>query len=138
MPVRKMRVEVYDEHGNRYKITFEGSVTREKALRLLDLVELLGGMPRTNPKWTERPSAHSKYDRVRLIIDEYFPIVWFSSGEVKSVYEKTFREPIGLSTVSTYLSRMANRGFLKKSGSRNHRSYRISPQIIKRMASSIP
>ena len=45
MPARKMRVELFDSEGNRYTIAFEGQVTRDKALRLLDLVELLGGMP---------------------------------------------------------------------------------------------
>ena len=42
MPARKMRVEVFDGSGNRYTITFQGQVTREKAIRLLELVELLG------------------------------------------------------------------------------------------------
>ena len=45
MPARKMRVELFDNDGNRYTIAFEGQVTRDKALRLLDLVELLGGVP---------------------------------------------------------------------------------------------
>ena len=45
MPARRMRVELFDSDGNRYSITFEGQITRDKALRLLDLVELLGGVP---------------------------------------------------------------------------------------------
>jgi hypothetical protein len=45
MPARKIRVELFDSDGNRYTIAFEGQVTRDKALRLLDLVELLGGAP---------------------------------------------------------------------------------------------
>ena len=126
-----MRVEVFDGHGNRYKITLEGGVKREKALRLFDIIELLGGMPGVHPKWTGRPSELSKYGRVRLIIDKHFPIVWFSSRDIQSVYEQEFRKPIGLSTVSTYLSRMAHRGFLMKAGKRNHRSYRIATKIMK-------
>ena len=43
MPARKMRVELFDNEGNRYTVAFEGQITRDKALRLLDLVELLGG-----------------------------------------------------------------------------------------------
>ena len=130
-------MEVFDEQGNRYKITFEGHVTREKALRLLDLIELLGGMPGINPKWTGRPSELSKYDRVRLIIDKHFPMVWFSSRDIQSMYEQELKRPIGLSTVSTYLSRMADRGFLMKAGNRSHLSYRIATKIMKRIASSI-
>ncbi|MFQ6081611.1 MAG: hypothetical protein ACE5OW_08090, partial [Candidatus Bathyarchaeia archaeon] len=90
-----------------------------------------------NPKWTGRPSELSKYDRVRLIIDKHFPVVWFSSREIQSMYKQEFRKPISLSTVSTYLSRMADRGFLVKAGNRNHRSYRIATKTMKRMVSSI-
>lgn len=104
MPTRKTRVEVFDENGNRYAITFQGCVTREKALRILDIVELLGGMRGFSPKWGRSISELSKYDKVRLVIDKHFPIVWFSSREVQFIYEEGFKEPISLSTVSTYLS----------------------------------
>lgn len=124
MPVKKMRVEVFDGAGNRYTITFEGNVTREKALRLLDLVELLGGMPSVNPNLLEATSTYSKFDKLRSMLDKHFPIVWFSSKDAQLVYEQEFKEPISQSTVSTYLSRMADRGVLTKSGASNHRRYR--------------
>jgi len=122
-------VEVFDGKGNRYTITFEGQVTREKALRLLDLVELLGGMPAGNPEWNRAASDLSKFDRVRLLIDRSFPIVWFSSRDVQSAYEQEFKEPISLSTVSTYLSRMADRGALAKNGMANSWRYRAMTKI---------
>ena len=56
MPARKMRVELFDSDGNRYTIAFEGQVTRDKALRLLDLVELLGGTPGEGPTVSTGPS----------------------------------------------------------------------------------
>jgi DNA-binding transcriptional ArsR family regulator len=129
MPVKKMRVEVFDGSGNRYTITFEGNVTREKALRLLDLIELLGGMPSVNPNLEETASAHSKFDKLRSILEKHFPIVWFSSKDAQLVYEQEFKEPLSLSTVSTYLSRLADRGVLAKSGTSNRRRYRIVTQL---------
>ena len=54
MPARKIRVELFDSDGNRYTIAFEGQVTRDKALRLLDLVELLGGAPSEGPNCRRR------------------------------------------------------------------------------------
>jgi hypothetical protein len=125
MPARKMRVEVYDGSGNRYTITFEGHITREKAVRLLDLVELLGGIPGGNPEWESTASKLSKFDRVRQVVEKHFPIVWFTSREVQPTYEQEFKKPIRLSTVSTYLSRMADRGILARSGMSNRRRYRI-------------
>jgi len=132
VPARKMRVKVSDDDGNRYTIAFQGRVTREKALRILDIVELLGGMRGINPKWSRDISELSKYDKVRLIIDKYLPIVWFSSREVHSIYGEEFKEPISLSTVSTYLSRMVERGVLMKNRVSGRRKYRMLTQIVKR------
>ena len=131
MPARKIRVELFNGSGDRYTITFEGQVTREKALRLLDLVELLGGVPTINPGWNRPTSELSKIDKIRLLVEKSFPIGWFSSRDVQSTYEEEFKEPISLSTVSTYLSRMADRGILIKNGTSNRRRYRTVTEISK-------
>jgi len=133
MPARKMRVEVYDENGNRYTITFEGSVTRDKALRLIDLVELLGGMPGVNPSRETLSPELSKFDKIRFILEKHFPIVWFSSKDVQSAYEQEFKEPASLSTVSTYLSRMADRGLLVKNKASNSLRYRVITETSQSM-----
>jgi len=131
MPAKKMRVEVFDGGGNRYTITFEGQVTREKALRLLDIVELLGGMPGVNPAESKTIAELSKQDKIRLLVERNFPIVWFSSRDAQNLYERELKEPINLSTVSTYLSRMAERGILASSRASNKRRYRIITQMVK-------
>jgi len=125
MPAKKMRVEVFDGNGNRYTVTFDGEVTRDKALRLLDIVELLGGMPGVNPGGSEPISDLPKLERLRLIVEKHFPIIWFSSKDVQTVYEQELKEPVNLSTVSTYLARMAGRGVLMKSGFSNSKRYRL-------------
>lgn len=130
-------MEVFDGSGNRYTITFQGQVTKEKALRLLDLVELLGGMPAGNPPWNRAASDLSKFDKVRLVIEKSFPIVWFSSRDIQSVYEQELKEPISLSTVSTYLSRMADRGALAKSRMSNRWRYRAMTKISQSTLSSM-
>ncbi len=123
MPAKKVRVEIFN-NGDRYTITFEGQVTREKALRLLDLVELLGGMP-TVPSSKRSVAELPKIEKVRLVAEKKFPIGWFSSRDVQAAYEEQFNEPILLSTVSTYLSRLADRNILIKGGASNQRRYRI-------------
>lgn len=125
MPAKKMRVEVFDGTGNRYTVTFEGQVSREKALRLIDIVELLGGMPGVNTGETEPVADLPKVDKIRIMVETHFPIVWFSSKDVQAVYEQELKEPIGLSTVATYLSRMAERGVLMKSAASNSARYRL-------------
>ena len=130
MPTKKMRVEIFN-NGDRYTITFEGQVTRDKALRLLDLVELLGGMPTVNPETSHSASEISKIEKVRLVAEKSFPIGWFSSKELQSAYENQFNEPIRLSTASTYLSRLADRGFFIKKRVSNQLRYRIMTAISK-------
>lgn len=137
MPARKMRVEVFDGSGSRYTVTLEGHITREKALRVLEIVELLGGIPtNTSSEWV--PVAQlSKIERVRMVVEKNFPIVWFSSRDVQIAYEQEFKEPINLSVVSTYLSRMSDRGFLMKKRVSNGHHYRIATLTSQRILSVV-
>ena len=129
MPARKMRVELFDGEGNKYSVAFEGQITREKALRLLDLVELLGGGVNPETNLTVSNNSLSKYEKVRTLIQRTFPIVWFSSKEVQVAYEQEFKEPISLSTVATYFARMANKGLLMKAGASNRLKYKFVQTI---------
>jgi len=125
MPAKKMRVEVFDGGGNKYTVTFDGEVTRDKALRLLDIVELLGGMPSVNRGEAKSISELPKLEKMRMIVEKHFPIVWFSAKDVQGVYEQELKEPVALSVVSTYLTRMAERGTLTKTGFSNGKRYRL-------------
>jgi hypothetical protein len=128
-----MRVELFDNEGNRYTVSFEGQITRDKALRLLDLVELLGGMP--NESTSQKPESLvtgvllSRFERVRSVIQKNFPLVWFSSRDIQSVYEQELKEPVNLSTVSTYLSRMTSKGLLLRTGESNNLRYKTVSTI---------
>ena len=133
MPARKMRVELFDSEGNRYTIAFEGQITRDKAIRLLDLVELLGGMPgeTVNPGISNVAATKnsSRFEKVRAVIQNSFPLIWFSSREVQSIYEQELKEPVSLSTISTYLARMASRGLLLRAREGNNLKYKVAPPV---------
>jgi predicted transcriptional regulator len=128
-----MRVELFDGEGNRYTVAFEGQITRDKALRLLDLVELLGGMPTEAPNRASENSPSllqlSRLEKVQAVIQKSFPLVWFSSRDIQSMYEQEMKEPIGLSTVSTYLSRLTAKGFLNRAGDGNNLKYKTVSKI---------
>jgi len=129
-----MKVEVFDSTGSRYTVTFEGNVTREKAVRLLDIIELLGGMPGVNPNETQLVSELSKLEKTHLIVEKHFPIIWFSSRDVQTVYEQELKEPVALSVVSTYLSRMSGRGILVKTTVGSSKRYRLASQRMQAAA----
>ena len=134
LPIRRMKVEVYDESGNRYVISFEGRVTRDKALKILDIVELLGGMPIGEP--IQYPQDVSKIEKVLLVVKKNFPIAWFSAREVQEAYEQETGEPISLSAVSTYLSRLANKGILIRIKKANRVSFRLASEEVKELVRS--
>jgi hypothetical protein len=125
-----MRVELFDGEGNRYTVSFEGQITREKAVRLLDLVELLGGVSGGTEARGNSPASlsnsFSKYEKVRMLVQRHFPMTWFSSKDVQTAYEQEFKEPISLSTVATYFTRMTNKGTLVKAGTSNRLKYRVA------------
>jgi len=133
VPARKIRVELFDSDGNRYTIAFEGQVTRDKALRLLDLVELLGGAPSETPTTNATPTMPnrvlSRFEKVQLVVQKNFPLIWFSSKEIQSTYEQELKEPVSLSTISTYLSRLASKGMLLRTGGPNNLKYKTAPSI---------
>jgi hypothetical protein len=127
-----MRVEVYDESGNRYIVTLEGRVTRKNALRILDIVELLGGMPGVASEFHDNLEL-PKIEKVRFVVEKHFPLVWFSARDIQSVYEKETKEPIGLSTISTYLSRLSDRGMLMRTKNSNRVLYKLISTDVKEL-----
>ncbi|MEM2150980.1 MAG: helix-turn-helix domain-containing protein [Candidatus Bathyarchaeia archaeon] len=129
MPVRKMKVEIYDESGDRYVISFEGRVTKEKAQKIFDMIELLGGIPVAEPPFSSQNL--SKIERVFFVVKKSFPISWFTAKEVQNAYEREVGEPISLSAISTYLSRLAERGLLMKRKDENRIFFKLVSQEIR-------
>jgi len=133
MPVNKMRVEIFDKEGNRYTVAFDGQITRDKTLRILDIAELLGGMSNEsqpiNSLTSSLPNVSSRFEKVQRVIQKSFPLVWFISKDVQLVYEQELKEPISLSTVSTYLSRMTTKGLLIRTGTGNSVKYKTAPNL---------
>lgn len=134
MPDHKVRFEVYDETGEKYTIAFKGHITRDKATKLLDLVELLGGMREfgNTSTSTSNEKKTTKFARIRLIVEKHFQLAWFSSREIQSAYEEEFNNTILLSTVSTYLSRLTDRGFLVRNRQDKRVRYKLATAILKR------
>jgi hypothetical protein len=64
-------------------------------------------------------------ERLRLFIKFEFTNDWFTTLRVKSSYERQYGEEIKISTVSTYLTRLYNEGFLERRGNRVEREYHV-------------
>jgi len=60
-----------------------------------------------------------------LRFDERAPKGWFTSSQIRRIYEAVFEENLRLSTISTYLASMHFDGVLERKGSRAKRQYRL-------------
>jgi hypothetical protein len=123
MPAHRIKVDVNDGEGNKLSISFQGKLSRGKILQLLDFVELLGGIPPGEPR---KASDLSKFEKLKLLVESKFPVGWFTSQDAMIAYEDTYDEPMGLSTVSTYLSRLARKTVLQRGGTLAGRKYRLA------------
>jgi len=94
-----------DADGARYDIKLEGNVTREKILKIFEMMDLIN---------IEEEESLVKMDstgsKIWHIVDKFFPMGKFTSTNILEKYEDEFNEPVKLSVISTYLSRFAAKG----------------------------
>ncbi len=100
-----------------------GPVSREKVARILDLVEVMSGT--AVPSATALGLSGKKLDRLASSILSNLRDKLFTSSEAKKMFERTFSEKIPLSTVSTYLSRLVDRGLLERRPDNEVLRYRV-------------
>ena len=112
MRPRRLKLEFYDAEGVRHSIAIDGPVTKEKVSKILDLVELMSGTPQASA--TALGLSPRKFDRLAGTILSQLRGRGFTSREARKAFETTFKEEIPLSTVSTYLTRLADRGVLER------------------------
>ena len=122
LPRSRFKVEVRGEGGERIAITVDGRLSREKVVQVLDFVELIGRASEEGSR--EADGEMTKFDKLRFVLNRKFPMGWFTSQDAMIEYEDVFNEPLGPSTVSTYLARLVEQGALVRSGSSAVRRYR--------------
>ena len=118
---KRVKVEFQDDSGTKYTLAVEGKVSREKVLKIMDLMELVEG----NEGITEPAiNGSTAFGKLHKIIQASYAGKEFSSADVARDYEEQEGQHIPLSTVSTYLSRLAERGTLKRQKFGNSWVYR--------------
>jgi hypothetical protein len=106
MTNKRIRIGMEDSDGAKYDIKLEGNVTREKVLKIFEMMDLMN-IEEEQPETTNMDSVGSK---IWYIIDKFFPMGKFTSTNILEKYEDEFNEPIKLSIISTYLSRFSTKG----------------------------
>lgn len=109
-----------DADGARYDIKLEGNVTREKVLKIFEMMNLMN-----MEEEHETPNIDSVGTKIWHIIDKFFPIGKFTSTNILEKFEDEYNEPIKLSIISTYLSRFSTKGKIDRIRTGREWTYQI-------------
>lgn len=126
MARKRIRIDLEDSDGAKYNFSLEGNVTREKMLKIFELMNLIN---------IEEPETSAQLDSIGAkiwhIIDKNFPIGKFTSSMILEKYEDEYEEPIKLSVISTYLSRFAVKGRVVREKQGKEWAYQILKMVQK-------
>lgn len=105
MAKKRIQIDMEDADGAKYNIKLEGNVTREKILKIFELMDLMNIEDEQEP--INMDSVGSK---IWNIVDKFFPMGKFTSTNILEKYEDEYNEPVKLSVISTYLARFSAKG----------------------------
>ena len=120
MNQKRIRINLEDQEGAKYKFDIEGNVTKDKVLNLFELMDLMNIEEEQNT-----PDLDSIGGKIWNIIENSFPTGRFTSSTVLEEYEDEYNKPIKLSVVSTYLARFASRNKIQRTRVGREWSYQI-------------
>jgi hypothetical protein len=122
---KKVKVEITDDDGTTYSLALQGNLSHDKVMRMIELVDVLG----QNQHGAAEPIAPNEsttYGRILKLIQSSYSVKEFSSADIARDYEDKHATSIPLSTVSTYLSRLADRRLLSRQKFGNSWVYRLA------------
>jgi hypothetical protein len=126
MARKRIRIDLEDSDGAKYNFSLEGNVTREKMLKIFEMMNLMN---------IEEPETTAQLDSIGAkiwhVIDKNFPIGKFTSSLILEKYEDEYEEPIKLSVISTYLSRFAVKGKVTREKQGKEWAYQILKVVQK-------
>ncbi len=125
---KRIKLEFFDRSGAKHSLAIEGDFTVDKVNRLLEYAEIVAG---SNQHISSLEGRESKMNRLTDVINTQLVDRSFDSREIYRSYREAWGEDFTLGAVSTYLSRLADRGILERTGSAAHWVYRLktSPTV---------
>lgn len=122
---KRIKLEFFDRAGVKHSVAIEGEVTSEKVNHLLEYAEIMAG---SNQRAPLPDGLHdSKMNRLLDVINTRLAERNFDSRQVLQSYRETWGDEFSLGAVSTYLSRLVDRGTLERAGSPAHWFYKLKP-----------
>ena len=127
MPRKKVKFEFRDDEDNKYIISLEGIMSKEKLSRIIDIINEIDKNDVSGPI---QLNLNTIFNKILKLVEDKFPLGSFTSNDLLEAYEDTYNTPIKLSTVSTYLARLAERGLTTREQIGNNWVYRRNKIIL--------
>ncbi|MDG6983524.1 MAG: BlaI/MecI/CopY family transcriptional regulator [Nitrososphaerota archaeon] len=118
---KRIKIELEDEEGTKYTLALEGAVSRDKVMKAMDMLEVMD-VPMERPH--RAPDEGTFFGKVQTLLETTFSAGDFSSSDVARELEEKYNQPAKLSTISTYLARLADKQFIKRERFGNSWVYR--------------
>lgn len=119
---KRVKIELEDDDGTKYTIAVEGKVSRDKLMKAAEILEIMN-VPLESGFHKSR-DENTFFGKVCALIETSFSSGDFSSSDVAREFEEKYNEPVRLSTVSTYLSRLTETDYLRRERFGNSWVYR--------------
>lgn len=119
---KRIRIDLKDNEGIKYNFNMEGEITKDKIIKIFELMDLLH-LHKEN-KITKQ-NFNSINSKIWNIIYKYFFTTDFTSTMVLEKFEDEYNQSIKLSIISTYLFRFVNKGKIIRSKSGREWNYKI-------------
>jgi hypothetical protein len=123
--MKKLKVEFCDENGELVTVALSGQFSKERILQVIDLFDTHNGQDRVNKISTTRTSMENIIDLIKIKFNEN----WFTSKDISGSYREQYHTTVKSSTISTYLTRMYNNGYLERKGNRTCWQYHLMTSI---------
>jgi Penicillinase repressor len=118
---KRIRFELTDEKGVKHIHVVEGPISREDLMKTMDALEL---MDLATADSNATPDSGTFFGKVQTLLQTSFAAGDFSSSDVAREFEEKYGQPVKLSTISTYLSRLADRQYIRREKFGNSWVYR--------------
>ncbi|MDG6990664.1 MAG: BlaI/MecI/CopY family transcriptional regulator [Nitrososphaerota archaeon] len=118
---KRIKIELEDDEGTKYTLALEGAVSRDKLMKAMDMLEVMDvPLERSH----RVPDEGTFFGKVQALLETTFAAGDFSSSDVAREFEERYNQPAKLSTISTYLARLADKQHIKRERFGNSWVYR--------------
>ena len=137
MAGKRIRIDLEDKDGAKYKFNLEGNINRDKVLKIFDLLDLMN-----IEETADNPGVESVGGKIWHIVDKYYPTGKFTSSDILEKYEDEFNEPIKLSVISTYLARFTSKNKVERAKKRQRmglphsETHKHCPKTIRKLGNT--